>query len=42
MLDGDCVGGLRLERVQPEGKGPMAWAEFARGARPVAGERFGA
>jgi len=42
VLDGDCVGGLRLERVQPEGKGPMAWAEFARGARPLAGERFGA
>jgi len=41
VLDGDCVGGLRLERVQPEGKGPMAWADFARGARAVPGERFG-
>lgn len=38
---GDRVGGLRLTSVQPEGKGPMAWADFARGARPAPGERLG-
>ena len=42
VLDGDRVGGLRLVRVQPEGKAPMAWADFARGARPAPGERLGA
>lgn len=32
--------GLRLRRVQPEGRGPMSLADFERGARPAAGERF--
>ena len=32
--------GLTLLTVQPEGKGPMAFADFARGARPAAGETF--
>ncbi len=41
VLDGDRVGGLRLLRVQPEGKGPMAFADFARGNRPAPGERLG-
>ena len=34
------VDGLRLVAVQPEGKGPMPFADFARGARPEAGEWF--
>jgi methionyl-tRNA formyltransferase len=34
------VPGLRLRTVQPEGKGPMSAADFARGARPQPGERF--
>ena len=46
VLDTDVVacgeGGLRLVTVQPEGKGPMAWAAFANGARPAPGEVFGA
>lgn len=32
--------GLRIERVQPEGKGPMTFDDFCRGVRPAAGERF--
>lgn len=32
--------GLRLLTVQPEGKAPMSFADFARGARPEAGETF--
>ena len=32
--------GLRLVTVQPEGKGPMAFDDFVRGARPQADERF--
>jgi methionyl-tRNA formyltransferase len=32
--------GLRLVTVQPEGKGPMSFADFTRGSRPVAGEVF--
>ncbi len=32
--------GLHLVAVQPEGKGPMPFADFARGARPQADERF--
>ena len=32
--------GLTLLTVQPEGKGPMAFADFARGARPAPGEVF--
>jgi len=41
VLDGDCVGGLRLRRVQPEGKPSMSFADFARGARLQSGERVG-
>jgi methionyl-tRNA formyltransferase len=32
-LRGDRVGGLRLVVVQPEGRAPMKFDEFARGAR---------
>lgn len=32
------VGGLRLVTVQPEGKPPMSFDDFARGARPQPGE----
>ena len=32
--------GLVLVSVQPEGKGPMAFADFVRGARPQPGEHF--
>ncbi|MEN9645938.1 MAG: methionyl-tRNA formyltransferase [Actinomycetota bacterium] len=32
--------GLVLVTVQPEGKGPMAFADFARGARPQLDEHF--
>ncbi len=35
------VGGLRLITVQPEGKAPMHYRDFANGARPTTGERFG-
>jgi len=38
---GGTVGGLRLTRVQPEGKGSMAYRDFANGARPVEGEHLG-
>jgi methionyl-tRNA formyltransferase len=34
-------GRLRLDTVQPEGRGPMAWSAFANGARPQAHERLG-
>jgi methionyl-tRNA formyltransferase len=34
-------GTLRLDVVQPEGKGPMSWTAFANGARPQPGERLG-
>jgi methionyl-tRNA formyltransferase len=37
---GDTVGGLRLSVVQPEGKAPMSWRDFANGARPQPGERL--
>ena len=40
-LRGAVVGGLRLVRVQPEGKPPMAFGDFANGARPLPGERLG-
>lgn len=44
-LAGDTVatgdGGLRLREVQPEGKEPMAAADWLRGARPEPGERLG-
>ena len=32
--DGGTVGGLRLVTVQPEGKAPMPWRDFANGNRP--------
>ena len=34
-------GGLRLITVQPEGKPPMAWDDFANGARIEPGDRLG-
>ncbi|MFZ9629563.1 MAG: methionyl-tRNA formyltransferase [Ilumatobacteraceae bacterium] len=34
------VDGVRIVRVQPEGRGPMTIGEFERGARPSPGERF--
>lgn len=34
-------GALRLVTVQPEGRAPMAWRDFANGARPAAGEALG-
>lgn len=37
LADG-CIGGLRLLLVQPEGKAPMSWRDFANGARPENGE----
>jgi methionyl-tRNA formyltransferase len=37
---GDGQGGLDLLTVQPEGKAPMSWRDFANGHRPTAGERF--
>lgn len=42
--DGSVAAGggrLRLLSVQPEGKAPMSTGDWARGARPVPGERFG-
>lgn len=41
FLDGDVVGGVRLLRVQPEGRAEVSFAEFARGARLAPGERLG-
>ncbi|MEN9823063.1 MAG: methionyl-tRNA formyltransferase [Actinomycetota bacterium] len=40
--DGEWLGlrGLRPVTVQPEGKGPMAFADWARGMRPADGETF--
>jgi methionyl-tRNA formyltransferase len=35
-------GGYRLLTVRPEGRGAMAWRDFANGAQPVAGEPLGA
>jgi methionyl-tRNA formyltransferase len=35
------VGTLRLTAVQPEGRAPMPWREFANGAHPRDGERLG-
>ena len=44
-LEGDVVaagaGGLRLLTVQPEGRAPMAVADWLRGARPRPGELLG-
>ena len=42
QLLGDCVGGLRLLTVQPEGKAAMPFEAFARGARLAEVERLGA
>ncbi len=45
-LEGPMVwagdGWLELVRVQPEGRRPQGGGEWARGARPVQGERLGA
>jgi len=45
VLDGNRVatgaGALRLVTVQPEGKGPVAAADWLHGARPAPGERLG-
>jgi methionyl-tRNA formyltransferase len=41
QLVGDRVGGLRLVTVQPEGKAPMPFAAFARGARLSEIEQLG-
>jgi methionyl-tRNA formyltransferase len=38
---GTGLGSLRLVTVQPEGKAPMSWRDFANGAHPAAGERLG-
>ena len=34
------LAGLRVLTVQPEGKAPMPYADFARGARPQSDEAF--
>lgn len=34
-------GTVRLATVQPEGRRPMPWSDFANGAKPVAGEPLG-
>jgi methionyl-tRNA formyltransferase len=41
-LRGDRVGGLRLVAVQPEGRAPMKFDDFSRGARLAAVEKLGA
>ena len=41
-LRGDRVGGLRLVTVQPEGRSPMPFAAFARGAHLAEVESLGA
>jgi methionyl-tRNA formyltransferase len=38
---GTGAGALHLVTVQPEGKAPMSWRDFANGAHPVPGERLG-
>ena len=40
MTVGTGSGGILLERVQPEGKAPMSWRDFANGSRPQPGETF--
>jgi methionyl-tRNA formyltransferase len=40
-LRGDRVGGLRLVMVQPEGRAPMRFDDFSRGARLAAVEKLG-
>lgn len=41
VVHAERVGGLRPITVQPEGRGPMAWDDFLRGARLTPGERLG-
>lgn len=42
ILSAELTDGVLLPRqVQPEGKGPMAFDDWRRGARPAAGELFG-
>ena len=41
QLRGDRVGGLHLATVQPEGRAPMAFEAFARGARLAEVEQLG-
>jgi methionyl-tRNA formyltransferase len=38
--DSPLAPGLQVLTVQPEGKGPMAFGDWVRGARPEPGERF--
>jgi methionyl-tRNA formyltransferase len=40
VLVGTGGGAVRLGEVRPEGRGPMAAADWARGLRPQPGERF--
>jgi hypothetical protein len=40
-LRGDRIGGLRLLDVQPEGRAPMPFHAFARGAHLAEVERLG-
>ena len=42
VLVGTANGAVRLGQVQPPGKRPMPAADWARGARIAAGERFDA
>jgi methionyl-tRNA formyltransferase len=35
------AGGLALDQVQPESRAPMSAGDWARGVRPLAGERLG-
>ncbi|HTW19032.1 MAG TPA: methionyl-tRNA formyltransferase [Mycobacteriales bacterium] len=41
VLVGTGSGPVRLQEVRPEGRGPMAAADWARGLRLAEGERFG-
>jgi methionyl-tRNA formyltransferase len=41
LLVGTGDGALEVVEVQPEGRGPMAAADWVRGIRPAAGERLG-
>ena len=40
-LRGDRIAGLRIVTVQPEGKAPMPFEAFARGARLAAAQHLG-
>jgi methionyl-tRNA formyltransferase len=42
VLAGTGRGAVRLGQVQPAGRTMVAAADWARGARPAAGERLGA